>query len=183
MDGHKWPKNQQFTDYVRGECLRQISTMDATASSLSTKASLYMVFAAFVFGVEVQFAHSANWRPSSSLCGVAMVLCLLSVLFLLRSASLREWRMPPRASAFSEQSADRFSEMVGHGKSEEDAMLVLQQKYVNSLSRSVDNNHEANMNTVKMMGRASKLLFASIILLLASAVLAFAPAFWRAVHL
>jgi hypothetical protein len=183
MDESKWPINQQLTEYVRGECLRQLSMMDLTASSLSTKASLYMVFAAFTFGVELQLAHNAEWAVSSSLSGVAMIFCLVAVLCLLRSSSLREWGMPPRAAAFQQESAFRFTQLLNSGKSEEDALLVLQEKYINSLTRSVEKNHDANMKTVKMLGWASTLLLLSVICLLSSAVLAFAPSVWRAVHL
>jgi hypothetical protein len=182
VDAVKWPKNQMFTEYVQSECLRQISAMDMIASSLSTKTSLYMVFAAFTFGVELQLAHNAECTASGLISGAAMIFCLIAVVCLLGSSSLREFGMPPRATAFQQESILRFAQLVKNGKSEEDALLVLQEKYINSVARSVEKNHAANMKTVNMLGWASGFLLASIICLFFSAVLVFAPYAWKAVR-
>lgn len=175
-------RNHMFTGYVLAECLRQVSMLEATASALGTKASLYMVFAAFVFTGEVQLAHNSALAVNRVLSGVAMICCLISVLCLLRSSSLREWGMPPRAATFRDESAAHFARLLASGKSDEEALLVLQEKYINSLARSIEKNHDANTKTVRMLSYASGLLLLSVSCLLFSAVLALSPAVWEAVR-
>jgi hypothetical protein len=176
--------NESFTDYILDESLRQLSTMDSVASTLTTKSSLYMVFAAFIFTAEIglvtgkpQIFSGVNYPLSF----VAIVFSLVSILFLLSSASLREWGMPPRAEKFRDESEKHFAHLVSKGDTEQGALLKLKTKYINSLARSVEKNHAANAKTAAMLVYASRSLLLSIVLLLSSMVFPLVPVAWKAV--
>jgi hypothetical protein len=160
-----------FDKFMLQEGLRQDALVNSVSSQLGTKNGLFMVFAAFIFTAESTFANLGATLglqlPHWPLV-VSLVLALAGIVTLLWSAHLLSYRMPPVLSVLRTES-EAFFQLSGiKNLSGEEQMQRLEAKFVNSLTRSIDENFEANREISKILGFASALVGASLSFLLVS---------------
>jgi hypothetical protein len=157
--------------FLLQEGLRQDSLVHNTSSQLSTKSGLFMVFAAFIFTAESTLAgfgstlglHLPYWPLV-----IALILALAGIGILLWSARLQNFRMPPVLSTLRFES-QRFIQLPDiKDLPEEEQMARLDEKFVNSLARSIAENFEANRRIAGSLAYASALIAISLSCLLLS---------------
>jgi hypothetical protein len=162
---------KSFDKFMLQEGLRQDALLHSISSQLGTKNGLFMVFAAFIFTAESTFANLGATLglqlPHWPLV-VSLVLALAGIVTLLWSAHLLSYRMPPVLSVLRTESESFFQLPDIKGLSEEEQMQELEAKFVSSLSRSIDENFDANREISKILGFASALVGGSLSFLLIS---------------
>jgi hypothetical protein len=154
-----------FGKFLLEEGLRQDALILNTSSQLGTKSGLFMVFAAFIFTAESTFATLGNTLglslPHWPLL-VSLILALAGIAVLLWSARLLDYRMPPILSNLRTQSEEFFALPDIKDLSEPEKMQRLEDKFVNSLARSIEENFEANKKISRNLTVASNLVGASL---------------------
>jgi hypothetical protein len=163
--------SKAFRDFLLQEGLRQDALVHSTASQLGTKVGLFMVFAAFIFTAESTLAglgtNAGLHIPSWSL-DVSLVLALSGIGVLLWSARLKNYRMPPVLSVLRNES-ERFFQLVDiKGLPEVEQMERFNEKFINSLTRSIDENFSANRRIAHALEIAVILIGLSLACLLCS---------------
>jgi hypothetical protein len=147
------------------EGLRQDALVHSTSSQLGTKNGLFMVFVACIFTAESTFANLGTTLglqlPHWPLV-VSLVLALAGIVTLLWSARLLSYRMPPVLSVLRTESETFFQLADIRDLPEEEQMRKLEAKFVNSLTRSIDENFEANREISKILEIASALVGGSL---------------------
>ena len=163
--------SKAFDLFMLQEGLRQDALIHNTASQLSTKSGLFMIFAAFVFTAESTLAtvgttfgiHLPHWPLA-----VALILALAGIGVLLWSARLQSYRMPPILPVLRIESESFFNLSDIRNLPEEEQMQRFGQKFVNSLTRSIKENFEANRRISGSLVIASGFVGASLSCLLLS---------------
>jgi hypothetical protein len=149
---------QAFGPFLLEEGFRQDALIHDIASQLGTKNGLFMVFAAFVFTAESSLAGIGNTIgvniPIFGL-GLALLLSLIGIGFLLRSAFLEKYHMPPALPDLRRQAETFFSLVDVRVLPEEERMNQFRGKFVNSLTRSIAGNFEVNKRIAKNLEWAS----------------------------
>jgi len=157
--------NKLFGKFMLQEGIRQDALVNSTSSQLGTKSGLFMVFAAFIFTAESTFAGLGTtlglMLPRWPLV-VSLVLAMAGIGVLLWSARLQSYRMPPILPALREQSEKFFGLPDIKGLPEEEQMRKLEEKFVNSLTRSINENFEANRRVSASLVAASACVGASL---------------------
>jgi hypothetical protein len=154
-----------FGKFLLQEGLRQDALVHSTSSQLGTKSGLFMVFAAFIFTAESTFAslgttlglHIPHWPLV-----VSLILALVGIVVLLWSARLLSYRMPPILPTLRTQSESFLNLPDIKGLPEDEQMYKLEEKFVNSLTRSIKENFDANRRISNNLALASGFVGASL---------------------
>ena len=158
-----------YDSFMLQEGLRQDAAINGAVSQLASKNGLFTVFAAFVFMAEATLA-SVGSRFGLELprwgWGGSLVLSLIGILVLLYSAKLEKYRLPPILPLLREQAEQFFSLPDIKQLSDEVKMEKFQEKFLNSLSRSIRDNFEVNARVARNLEYASYLIGASVLCLL-----------------
>jgi hypothetical protein len=136
-----------FHKFLFEEGLRQDATVHKMAAHLGVKNALLLVFSAFVFAAEstlVIVSLMFGLQLPRLGWGGALLLALASMGVLLRSVWLEKYRVPPVLPLLREQALLFFSLKEISELPEEQQVLRFQEKFVNSLSRCVRDNFQAN---------------------------------------
>jgi uncharacterized membrane protein YbhN (UPF0104 family) len=154
-----------FGKFLLEEGLRQDALILNTSSQLGTKSGLFMVFAAFIFTAESTFVSLGNTLglslPHWPLF-VSLILAMAGIAVLLWSARLLNYRMPPILSNLRAQAEEFFALPDIKNLPEAEKMQRLEDKFVNSLARSIEENFEANKKISRNLSVASGLVGASL---------------------
>ncbi len=170
-------EHKPFNKFLLQEGLRQDSLVHSTASQLGTKSGLFMVFAAFIFTAESSFAGlgtAVGFNLPRWPLLVALILALLAIGVLLWSSRLLSYRMPPILPELRQQSERFFNLSDIKRLPENEQMDRLEEKFVNSLTRSVTENFRANSRISKSLLAASVLISLSLSCLFLSLIWAVA---------
>ncbi len=136
-----------FSRFLMQEGIRQDRLIHDTSSYLGTKNGLFMVFTAFMFTAESALVNSGGalglYLPRWPLV-ISLIFSLAGIAVLLWSARLVSYRMPPILPALRTQSEKFFDLPAIKHLPEEEQMWRLEDKFVNSLTRSIEENFEAN---------------------------------------
>lgn len=160
-----------FKEFMLEEGLRQDALVHNVAGQLGTKTGLYMVFAAFIFGTLSTIAVTADkapWRIWTAGIWIAAMVALAGIAALLRCSFMEKYRMPPILPRLNTQAKEFFSLRAVRDLPEERKQEEFLQKFTNSLSRSIEDNFNANARITKQLDWASRLIAISMVALLAS---------------
>jgi hypothetical protein len=163
MDG------DSFKKFLLQEGLRQDALIHNMAAQLGTKTTLLMVFGAFVFAAESGFVivslmfglQLPRWGWGGSL-----ILSIASIAVLLRSVWLEKYRIPPVLPLMRQQAEQFFALDDIKQLADDQQMEKFQEKFVNSLSRCIRDNFQANAKIHRNIEAASCLIAASMACLL-----------------
>lgn len=158
--------SKSLNSFLLQEGLRQDAVINDTASQLTTKNGLFMVFAAFVFTAESTLAsngkvfgyHMPNW----ALIG-PLVLSLISILLLVGAALIHKYKEPPILPDLRTQAEKFFQLAEVRNLPETEQMAQMEIKFLNSLTRSIEHNHNLNGEISEKLKEATWFVGASIL--------------------
>jgi hypothetical protein len=166
-------KSAALTELILDESKRQDGLMHEWSSSLGTKTALYMVFVAFIFSAETAFLQLAKGPIAAAALSLAMFFSLLAVIPLLFASFLYRYRKPPRPERFRQQCIEYYDSLTR--LTEDERVLRIKGKLINSFSRCVDENYGLNERIANNLRLSSVLICVAVILLLILAIAIFVP--------
>lgn len=160
-----------LSEFLFNEGLRQDALIHSVSGQLGTKTGLYMVFAAFIFGTLSTIAATADkapWKIWTVGIWIAAMFALAGIAALLRCSFMEKYRTPPILPRLRTQAEEFFSLRAVKDLPEERKQEEFLQKFTNSLSRSIEDNFNANARIANQLDWASRLIAISMAVLLAS---------------